>query len=84
MTMTENEILSLMQSALDQVAPGWSKAVKDFGPQVKFKDLSVDSVQIMEMVGIIEDRCNCQFADEDLAHVNKVGDMVSLIRKVAA
>ena len=82
--MNDNEILTLMKSSLNQVAPGWEKDVKDFGPQVKFKDMAVDSVQIMEMVGIIEERCHCQFADEDLAQINKVGDMLSLIKKVAA
>lgn len=82
--MNENEILSLIKSGLDDVAPGWSKEVKEFGPNVKFKDMAVDSVQIMEMVGFIEDRCHCQFADEDLAQVNKVGDMITLIKKVAA
>jgi len=82
--MNDNEILALMKSSLDQVAPGWAKEVKDFGPNVKFKDMAVDSVQIMEMVGIIEERCSCQFADEDLAQINKVGDMISLIKKVAA
>ena len=82
--MNDNEILALMKSSLDQVAPGWSKEVKEFGPNVKFKDMAIDSVQIMEMVGTIEDRCRCQFADEDLAQINKVGDMISLIKKVAA
>jgi len=82
--MNETDILTLMKSSLDQVAPGWSKEVKDFGPQVKFRDMAVDSVQIMEMVGIIEEKCRCQFADEDLAQINKVGDMVALIKKVAA
>ncbi|HRE90188.1 MAG TPA: acyl carrier protein [Myxococcota bacterium] len=82
--MTDNEILSLMKSSLDQVAPGWGKEVKDFSANVKFKDLAVDSVQIMEMVGIIEEKCECQFADEDLAQINKVGDMINLIKKVAA
>lgn len=82
--MNENEILGLMKEALDEVAPGWSKEVKEFGPQVKFRDMAVDSVQIMEMVGIIEERCDCQFADEDLAQINKVGDMVTLVKKVAA
>jgi acyl carrier protein len=82
--MNDNEILTLMKSSLDQVAPGWSKEVKEFGPNVKFKDMAVDSVQIMEMVGVIEERCNCNFADEDLAQINKVGDMISLIKRVAA
>lgn len=82
--MNENEILTLMKSSLDEVAPGWSKEVKDFGPDVKFRDMAVDSVQIMEMVGIIEERCDCQFADEDLAQINRVGDMLTLIKRVAA
>lgn len=82
--MNDAEILTLMKSSLDEVAPGWSKEVKDFNADVKFRDMAVDSVQIMEMVGIIEERCDCQFADEDLATINKVGDMVSLIKKVAA
>ncbi|TNF25188.1 MAG: acyl carrier protein [Deltaproteobacteria bacterium] len=82
--MNDNEILALMKSSLDEVAPGWSKEVKDFGPDVKFRDMAVDSVQIMEMVGIIEERCDCQFADEDLAQINRVGDMLTLIKRVAA
>jgi len=82
--MTDTEILTLMKSSLDEVAPGWSKEVKDFSADVKFRDMSVDSVQIMEMVGIIEEKCDCQFADEDLAQINKVGDMIKLIKKVAA
>lgn len=82
--MNDNEILTLMKSSLDEVAPGWSKEVKDFGPEVKFRDMAIDSVQIMEMVGIIEERCDCQFADEDLAQINRVGDMLSLIKRVAA
>jgi len=82
--MNEAEILGLMKSSLDEVAPGWSKGIKDFGPTVKFRDMDIDSVQIMEMVGVIEERCDCQFADEDLAQINRVGDMIDLIKKVAA
>jgi len=82
--MNDNDILTLMKSSLDEVAPGWSKEVKDFGPEVKFRDMAVDSVQIMEMVGIIEEKCDCQFADEDLAQINRVGDMLTLIKRVAA
>ncbi|MFT7578579.1 MAG: acyl carrier protein [Myxococcota bacterium] len=82
--MNEAEILNLMKSSLDEVAPGWSKEVTEFGAEVKFRDMAVDSVQIMEMVGIIEEKCDCQFADEDLAQITKVGDMMSLVKKVAA
>ncbi|PIE21079.1 MAG: hypothetical protein CSA66_00105 [Proteobacteria bacterium] len=82
--MTDAEILTLMQSSLDEVAPGWSKDVKELAPSVKFRDMNVDSVQIMEMVGIIEEQVDVQFADEDLATISKVGDMLALIKKVTA
>lgn len=81
--MTDEEIINLMRSSLDEVAPGWSKEVTDFGPNILFKDLAINSVQIMEMVGVIEEECSCQFADEDLAEINKVGDLIALIKKVA-
>ncbi len=82
--MTDAEILTLMQSSLDEVAPGWSKDVKDFTAGAKFRDMNVDSVQIMEMVGIVEEKIDVQFADEDLATIAKVGDMLTLIKKVTA
>lgn len=81
--MNDDEILTLLKSSLDEIAPGWAKGVSEFGQHVKFRDLSVDSVQVMEMVGIIEDKCACEFSDEDLAGIHTVGDMVTLIRKVA-
>ena len=82
--MTDAEILSLLKSALDEVAPGWSKDLKEFTADVKFRDLAVDSVQIMEMLGVIEERAGCAFADDEINQINKVGDMVALIRKRAA
>ena len=82
--MTDTEILSLLKSALDEVAPGWAKDLKEFNTDVKFRDLAVDSVQIMEMLGVIEEHAGCTFADDEINQINKVGDMVGLIRKRAA
>jgi acyl carrier protein len=82
--MTDNDILNILKNALDEVAPGWSKDVKTFGPDVKFRDLAVDSVQIMEMLGVIEEKVGCAFADDEINQINRVGDMIALIRKRAA
>ena len=82
--MNDADIIALLTKSLDEVAPGWNKDVKELRQEVKFRDMAVDSVQIMEMVGIIEEECNCQFADEDLAQINQVGDLVALVKKVAA
>ena len=82
--MTDAEIITLLSESLTEVAPSWNKDIKELRPEVKFREMAVDSVQIMEMVGIIEERCNCQFADEDLAQINQVSDLVALVRRVAA
>lgn len=82
--MNDNEILTILKNALDEVAPGWAKDVKEFGPDVKFRDLAVDSVQIMEMLGVIEEKCNCAFADDEINQINRVSDMIALVKKRAA
>ena len=82
--MTDNEILALLKNALDEVAPGWAKDLKEFNAEVKFRDLAVDSVQIMEMLGVVEERARCAFADDEINQINKVGDMIALVRKRAA
>jgi len=79
--MNDSEILAILKDALDEVAPGWAKDVKDFGPTVKFRDLAVDSVQIMEMLGVIEERCDCAFADDEINQINTIGDMIALVNK---
>ncbi len=78
--MTDTEIITLLEKALDEVAPGWKTETKELRQETKFRDMNVDSINIMEMVGIIEEECDTQFADEDLAQINKVGDLVALIK----
>jgi|GEM_PF-1111083 len=82
--MNDNEILAILKNALDEVAPGWGKDVKDFSAAVKFRDLAVDSVQIMEMLGVIEDKVGCAFADDEINQINTIGDMMGLIKKRAS
>ena len=78
--MNENEINALVVAALDDVAPGKSAKLGDTGLDVKIRDLSIDSVASMEMVGFIEDKLGTTFPDEDLAAVNKLSDLADLIR----
>lgn len=79
--MNDADILNLVSAALDSVAPGWNKDLKgEVDMSVKMKDLSIDSVSTMEMVGYIEEELGVTFPDEDLAQVNKLGDLAGLIR----
>ena len=82
--MNDDKILSLVTEALDEVAPGWNKDVSEVRLDLHMKDLSINSVELMEMVGHIEETLEVTFPDEDLARVSSLGDLAGLIRKAAA
>ncbi len=79
--MNDSEIITLLTQALNSVAPGWSKDVKELRMDLKMRDLSIDSVATMEMVGFVEEEIGVTFPDEDLARVSKIGDLATLIRE---
>jgi len=81
--MNDDRILELVTAALNSVAPGWNKDDKPLDLNLKMKDLSIDSVSTMEMVGYIEEELGVTFPDEDLAQVNRLEDLAGLIRNAA-
>ncbi|MDP6944039.1 MAG: acyl carrier protein [Myxococcota bacterium] len=81
--MNDDGILQLVTAALNSVAPGWNKDDKPLDMSLKMKDLSIDSVSTMEMVGYIEEELGVTFPDEDLAQVNRLEDLAGLIRNAA-
>ncbi len=81
--MNDDRILQLVSAALDSVAPGWNKNDEPLDMTLKMKDLSIDSVSTMEMVGYIEEELGVTFPDEDLTQVNRLEDLAGLIRSAA-
>lgn len=78
--MTETQIIELIKAALDQVAPGRSADINEGNMNMKMRDLAIDSVVTMEMIGYIEENIGKTFPDEDLAQVSKLSDLAALIR----
>jgi acyl carrier protein len=81
--MNDDRILQLVTAALNSVAPGWNKNDEPLDMSLKMKELSIDSVSTMEMVGYIEEEMGVTFPDEDLAQVNRLEDLAGLIRNAA-
>ncbi|MFT5434590.1 MAG: acyl carrier protein [Myxococcota bacterium] len=81
--MTDEQILTLVREALDEVAPGKSKNLEGVTLDVSITELSLDSVSTMEMLGVIEERLDATFPDEDLMNLNKLSDVAKLIRSAA-
>ncbi|MEZ4236737.1 MAG: acyl carrier protein [Myxococcota bacterium] len=76
----EDEILALIREALGSVAPTRKADFEKLAPETKIEALGLDSIATMEMVNFVEERIEVTFPDEELAKVQKVGDLVGLVR----
>ena len=47
----------------------------------KLSELSMDSVAVMETIGVFEQRLNVRFLDEDLARLTCLRDLEALVEK---
>jgi len=78
--MDDNQILQLIKEALFEVAPNRKEEFDELTLGDEIEDLALDSIATMEMVGFLEDKTEKTFPDEDLAKVNSIGDLATLVR----
>jgi acyl carrier protein len=77
----EPEIAVMFAEAIKQVTS------KDFGalrPELPIAELGLDSVTVIEMVGVLEDRLGVRFNDDDLSRINTFGDLRAMVKKYQA
>ncbi len=82
--MTDQEILVLVRSALNEVVPGRAEEFEALKLNVKIRDLGIDSVTTMEMIGCIEEEIEVTFPDEELSQLTNFEDLAAMIRKTLA
>ena len=78
--MTNDEIMALIKQALSDVAPSRKADFANIAADTKIEALGLDSISTMEMVNSIEEKIETTFPDEELAKVQKIGDLVGLVR----
>lgn len=78
--MNETEILTLIKKALHEVAPEREADFANVTLDATIEDLDLDSVSTMEMVGFLEEEVDKIFPEEELAKVNKLGDLAALMQ----
>jgi acyl carrier protein len=79
--MNEQEILGQVRDALAQIkVPGAEGA----GLETTWADLDVDSLDLVEVVRILEDHYGIQIVDEKLEGIESVGDAVRLIQSITS
>ena len=80
--MTNNDIIVLFKEAVREV-DGNTK-LENLTVNTEIAKLGLDSVMTMEVIGVLEERLNVRFPDEDLATLKNIGDLTALIQRMAA
>lgn len=79
--MTQQEIIAMIQNAINEVAPGKVQSINDNNINTSIRELGIDSVASMEMVSVVEETIGVNFPDDDLAGLNTLNDLVALVVK---
>ncbi len=80
--MTDNDIITLFKEAVHEVDA--NTKLEDLTTGTEIAKLGLDSVMTMEVIGVLEERLNIRFPDEDLATLKNIGDLTALIQRTAA
>ena len=78
--MNDNDLIVIFKEALDSVAPGRLQDFDVLTLDASIDDLSLDSVNFMELIGVVEERIGRTFADDQLARISTLRDIANLIR----
>lgn len=81
MQHTDEHIITLFKESVKEVDT--STKVGDVSFDTELSALGLDSVMTMEVIGVLEEKLNVRFPDEDLATIKKMGDLATLIRKLS-
>ena len=79
--MAEQEILQAVRDGLAEIKV---EGAEEATMETTWRDLDVDSLDLVEVVRILEDHYGIQIVDEKLEGVASVGDAVRLIQSIAA
>ncbi len=75
------EAMELIKAAITAVDTSKAGKLATIKPETEIRDLGLDSVATMEMVGYLEEKLDVQFSDEVMVRINTFGDLVQLIEK---
>ncbi len=78
---SDKDIVELFKSSVKEV--DHNIAVDEVDTTTELASLGLDSVATMEVIGIIEERLDIRFPDEDLATLKSMADLTALIQRLS-
>jgi 8-amino-7-oxononanoate synthase len=79
MRNTDQELIGILKAAVYDIS---LKELENISAETKLSELGLDSVAIMEMIGILEENLSIRIKDEDVTTLNSIGDLLNLIRNL--
>lgn len=73
--------LDLIKAAIIAVDPSKAAKLAKITNSTEIRELGMDSVATMEMVGFLEEKLETQFSDEVMIRIQTFGDLVDLVEK---
>ena len=78
---TNEEIIEIFKESVKEVDV--NVKVDKVSMETELAQLGLDSVMTMEVIGVLEEKLNLRFPDEDLATLKSMTDLSNLIRKLS-
>lgn len=77
----DSEIVQLFTEAVAEVDNKVEVGALDANTELA--TLGLDSVMTMEVIGVLEERLNVRFPDEDLSTIKSLGDITKLVNRLS-
>lgn len=78
---TNEEIIEIFKESVKEV--DMNVKVETVSMDTELSQLGLDSVMTMEVIGVLEEKLNVRFPDDELATLKSMSDLSELIRKLA-
>ena len=76
--------LELIKKAILEVDPTKASKLANLTAAQEIREIGMDSVATMEMVGYLEEHLETQFSDEVMVRITTFGDLIALVEKTQA
>lgn len=77
MISTDQNFINILKTAVYDVNP---RELGDVNASTLISELGLDSVAMMEVIGVLEENLSIQISDKEVATLSRVGDLLDLIR----
>lgn len=75
---SDQDLIELFQEAAAEIV---GRTFEGITPNTEIGELGIDSVDLLEIFGFVEDELHIKLADADLAEVTTLHDLGELIRR---